>query len=113
MMKRMTLAIIMTLLLIATGYGIAKAETTQEQFHKKTATQVEGMQKKIDELKAKSNEKFHEEMAELQKKEEAAKQELKEMEAATGAAWDKAKTKISGTVDDLEKSYEKVKAHFK
>jgi hypothetical protein len=52
-------------------------------------------------------------MAELQKKEDAAKQELKEMEAATGAAWDKAKTKISGTMEELEKSYEKVKAHFK
>jgi hypothetical protein len=113
MMKRMTLAIIMTLLLITTGYGIAQAETAQEQFHKETATQIEEMQKKIDELKAKSSEKFHEEMAELQKKEDAAKQELKGMEAATGAAWDKTKTKISGTVDDLEKSYEKVKAHFK
>jgi cytochrome c556 len=113
MMKRMTLAIIMTLLLIATGCGKAKAETAQEQFHKKTATQIEEMQKKIDELKAKSSEKFHEEMAELQKKEDAAKQEFEEMKAATGAAWDKAKTKISGTVEDLEKSYERAKAHFK
>jgi len=56
------------------------------------------MQNKIDGLKAKANGKFHKEMAELQKKEDAAKQELKEIEAATGAAWDQAKTKISGMV---------------
>lgn len=112
-MRRVTLAIFLTLLLIATGCGKAKAETAQEQFQKKAAAQIEEMQKKIDELKAKFNEKFNEQMAELQKKEDAAKQEMEEMKAATGAAWDKAKTKISGTVEDLEKSYERVKAHFK
>ncbi len=56
------------------------------------------MRKKIDGLKAKANRKFHTEKAELQKIEDAARQELKEMEAATGAAWDQAKTKISGMV---------------
>jgi hypothetical protein len=45
MIKRLTLAIIMTLLLIGMGYGIAKADKSQEQFHKKAASQIEEMQK--------------------------------------------------------------------
>ncbi len=104
-MRKLVLVIFLVVLLLTTG--CAKPETPQEQYQKKVAVQLEETQKKIEALKA----GFQAQLAELQKKEEAVKQDLAELKAAGGEAWEKAKEKLDKAVAELEKSFEKMKAH--
>ncbi len=105
-MKRLMVLLCAALLLIAVGCG--KPESPQEQFQNKAKTQIEHMQKKMDELKT----KFNEELGSLQKMEDSAKAELEAMKKTTGEAWDKAKDKMSETMDKIEKRYERMQRSF-
>jgi hypothetical protein len=52
-------------------------------------------------------------MAALKEKQDKANKDLAEFKSATGATWEKARTKMAKTAEDLQRAYEQAKSRFK
>jgi hypothetical protein len=92
----------------------------KESYKKQVEEKLNTVDKKLNELKAKSVEvkddakkEFNREMAELQKKQKAAKQKWVALKKTSAKKWDKVKSEMSSAVQDLEDTYEKVVSRFK
>jgi TolA-binding protein len=125
------LVVIISMLALVMLVGCGKPETPQQKYQKQSTSKIEEMQKNIDKLKgaydakaAAMRKKFDEQMAagkkhyeealaSLKKQEAEAKKELAAMKSATGAAWEKAKGQVDKMINDMEKTYESLKAQLK
>ena len=128
-MQKVAGIILAMALLIMTGCGTS--ETPQEKFQKKVSHRNGGdakedenlknsynaklveMHKKFDDQVVAGQKQYDEAMADLTKKQEAAKKEMAGLKSATGEAWEKAKEEMGKITEELEKAYEKAKSRFK
>lgn len=128
-MKKGAVIFLLAALLVTTGCG--KTEVPPENSQKKFTAQIEELQRKIDKLKesytrkldemqtkfdeqmARAYQEYHESMAALKQKQDKANKDLAELKSATGATWEKARTKMEKTAEDLQKAYERAKSRFK
>jgi archaellum component FlaC len=91
----------------------------KEEYRKKISAELDELQKKIDALKSKAQAaasearaKLNEEIADLQKKAEDLKKKLSGLGTATGNAWEDLKSEVDKGIDELNKSYEKVRSNY-
>jgi archaellum component FlaC len=91
----------------------------KEEYQKEISAELDELQKKIDALKSKAQAaasearaKLNEEIADLQKKAEDLKKKLSGLGTATGNAWEDLKSEVDKGIDELNKSYEKVRSNY-
>lgn len=97
------------------GEEKTKAEDTKEKFSEekkefqmKAKARLEELDRKINELEAKSKAEMKEDVQKLKKKRNALEKDLKRLEAKSRAQWEKAKQKVQAAMDDLEEAYNKI-----
>lgn len=93
--------------------ALSYTEQQKEEYRKKINAQLDEMQRKMAELKAKYEQakpeiqaKLKEQMEVLQKEMDAARKKLAELKAASGKAWEDMKAGLDKALEDLKKSYE-------
>lgn len=93
--------------------------TSRAEFEKKTETRLQGMERSLDELKAKAKtagaetqEQMNEAITELARKTQVVRGELKELGASTKEGYDAIKTRLSVSMDDLQGGFEKTTTRF-
>ncbi|MBP1749077.1 MAG: hypothetical protein H6Q52_1616 [Deltaproteobacteria bacterium] len=103
-------------------FNVWSAAQTEERdsYKKEVQEKLKVLDKQIDELKGKAaglkaeaKTEFNKEMAELRKKQKAAKREWSKIERATAENWEKVKTDVNALIQDVETAYEKVASRFK
>jgi DNA repair exonuclease SbcCD ATPase subunit len=128
-MKKKAVIFLLAALLATTG--CSKTESPPENSQKKFTAQMEELQRKIEKLEesytrkldemqtkfdeqmARAREEYNESMAALKEKKDKANQELAELKSAPGATWEKARTKMEKTAEDLQRAYERARSRFK
>jgi hypothetical protein len=98
------------------GEAAAKSLSEEkEEFKKNTKEKIAELGKKIDELEIKAKEAGAKAKSEsgkglrqLRKKMAALKKDVKKLEASGRKKWEAAKQKVNDTIDDIEKTYDKV-----
>jgi predicted nuclease with TOPRIM domain len=90
-----------------------------QEYREKMEAQLNELAAKLEELKGKAAKATADARAEMAKqiealkpKLEAAQQKLKELQAASGPAWDKLKEGAEKAMADLKKTWESVKSKF-
>jgi hypothetical protein len=98
----------------------AYLQQQQADYEKQIGAQLDALQQKIQELRARAEKaapelkaRLQEQIDELQKQEDAAQKKLAVLRAASGKAWEDFKAGMDQAVADLLKSYEKARAQFK
>ena len=100
----------------------AKAYTQQQkkEYQEQIEAKIKGYDQNLDELKVKAKgvkgeakAEFNRQMDELRKKKEEASQKLKEMQSATGKAWEDLKSGVETALEDLEKTFKQMMKRFK
>ncbi|MCI0640089.1 MAG: apolipoprotein A1/A4/E family protein [Gemmataceae bacterium] len=93
--------------------------TSRDEFQKKTETRLQGMERGVDELKAKAKtagaetkDQMNEAITELGKKTQTARAELKELGDSTKEGYDAIKTRLSASMNDLQGGIEKANTRF-
>jgi hypothetical protein len=88
-------------------------------FQKQAETRLKAMDLNLDELKAKAKygravtkEKMNEVIANLNKKTEAAREELRELKIATPEQWEVLKTHLNTSLEELETGFEDTFSRF-
>ncbi len=92
----------------------------RDAFHKQAEVKLKDMDQSIDEMRTKSKTataeaKVHydEAISTLSKKTATAREELRELGAATQDRWESVKTRLSASMDDLKTGFEKAVSRFK
>ncbi len=90
-----------------------------QEYQEKMEAQLKELAARLEELKGKAAQATADAKAEMTKqiealkpKLEAAQQKLKELQAASGPAWDKLKEGSEKAMADLKKTWESVKSKF-
>ena len=86
-----------------------RVETTLTEFKQK----LQELEKKGAQLEQAAKGEFNKEMKELQKKEEAANNKLKELKSSGTKTWEKIKDEMDRAIGDLGKQYDKMLSYFK
>jgi len=93
--------------------------TSRDEFQKQTETRLQGMDRSLEELKAKAKtagaetkDQLNEAITELGKKTQVARAELKELGASTKEGYDAIKTRLSASMDDLQGGFDKASTRF-
>jgi septal ring factor EnvC (AmiA/AmiB activator) len=93
--------------------------TSRDEFQKQTETRLQGMDRSLEELKAKAKtvsaetkDQLNEAITELDKKTQVARAELKELGASTKEGYDAIKTRLTASLDDLQGGLEKASTRF-
>jgi hypothetical protein len=93
--------------------------TSHAEFQKQAETRLQGMDKNLDELKAKaktasaeSKDELNQAISDLGKKTEVARAELKELGSATELGYDAVKTRFSASLAELKEGFEKASSRF-
>lgn len=93
--------------------------TSRAEYQKQTETRLQGMDRSLDELKAKAKTagaatktQLNEAIDELGKKTQVAREELKELGAATQEGYDAIKTRLSASMEALKDGYDKAGSRF-
>jgi septal ring factor EnvC (AmiA/AmiB activator) len=87
---------------------------SRDTFQKQTETRLQGMDRNLDELKAKSKtasaetkEQLNQSIDDLGNKMQVARAELKELGTATQEGYEAVKTRLSASMEDLKRGFEK------
>jgi len=98
------------------GYSKEK----KEEYKKTAKEKLAGIEKKIGELEAKAKEAGSKAksdakkgLKELKQKKEALKKDLGKLETAGKTKWEDLKKKVDAGLEDLEKTYDKVRDYFR
>jgi len=75
--------------------------------------QIEALKAKIGKLSKTERPQFDQQMAELERKREAAQVRLEKLKNSSQDAWVDMKAGIDSAMDDLERAYQRAAAHFK
>jgi len=93
--------------------------TSRDEFQKKTETSLQGMDRTLDEFKAKAKtadaetkEQMNAAITELDKKTQVARAELKELGGSTKEGFDAIKARLTASMDDLQVGFEKASTRF-
>lgn len=98
-----------------------KQYTVQQKrdFEKKTREELDRMEKQIDHLKSKAGQakketqaELHQLIGDMEEKRQAAAKKLKELQSASGKAWNDVRSGVSASVDELEKTYKQAVSRF-
>jgi archaellum component FlaC len=107
-----------------TGYALGWFTVTGDldaraDFQKQAETRLKAMDLNLEELRAKAEngravtkERMNEAIANLNKKTEAARQELRELKAATPERWEALKKHLNTSLEELETGFEKTFSRF-
>jgi hypothetical protein len=104
-----------------------KKETIEEptldrmvEYQREAKARLESLDKQLGELKneieksgAAINDATMKEIEELDWKREYARKKLDELQSASVVAWNDIKSEMDSTIDDLERSYERISSKFK
>jgi chromosome segregation ATPase len=98
---------------------VALFDSTRADFQKQAETRLKAMDLNLDELKAKAKngravtkEQMNEAIANLNKKTEAAREELRELKTATPERWEALKTHLNTSLEELETGFEDTFSRF-
>jgi len=131
-MKRLICITAMSLLLWpiygAASSGASQADNSQtvtaqqkrEAYQTKMAQNLNALDQQIGALKVKigklgktDHPQFDQQMAELERKREVARERLEKLKASSQGAWVEMKAGIDEAMDDLQRAYQRASAHFK
>ena len=97
----------------ATGEFLSQQK---EQFMEEAQKSYAGLETQtnqlISDLRNETSEKWQQTRADLQKKLQAVKTELDELQQKSGQTWQQSKDELSAALDNLKQAYEKAKAEF-
>jgi uncharacterized protein involved in exopolysaccharide biosynthesis len=71
------------------------------------------LREEFNNKRAQAKKHYDEAVTDLKQKQSAAKQELADMKATTGEAWEKAKAKMDKMTEDMRKALEKITSELK
>jgi peptidoglycan hydrolase CwlO-like protein len=90
-----------------------------EKYQKKIQNELKEYKKKMKQLQAKAKKledkakaEAKEEMGDLQRKIKVAEHKLQSMKSVSGEAWEKMKSEVDSTMEDVKESYNKIAARF-
>jgi len=121
--RRLGFTSIITIMFILGWFlnGWSAPPTEEREHYKKEAQEkLKDIDRKIDELQRKSAEmkreakmEFTKDMAELRRKQNAAKREWSKVQGATASKWEKGKADMDAALQDVESTYDRVASRFK
>jgi hypothetical protein len=98
---------------------LALFHSSRDSFQKQTETQLKGMDRSMDELKAKAKtasaatkDELNQAINDLGNKTQAAREELKELGTATQEGYDSRKTHLDAAMAELKVGFEKAASRF-
>ena len=98
----------------------ASFKEKKEEYEKTAKEKLARIEKKIDELEvdakkagSEAKEDAKKGLKELKQKKEVLKKDLRKLKASGKKRWEVAKKKVDAGMDDLEKTYDKVKDYFR
>lgn len=96
------------------------ARQEREEFQGKVEAQLRDLDREIDALRAKMGKpnkvrrkQVEKQMAELERKREAAQEEFEKLQNSSQEAWKDMKVGIDAAMEDLETAYKQAASHFK
>jgi predicted ferric reductase len=99
--------------------ALALFHSSRDTFQKQAETRLNGMEKNLDQLKAKAKtataetkDELDQAISDLGDKTRSARAELKELGAATQENYDSLKTHLDAALDDLKVGFEKAVSRF-
>ncbi|MGC1402470.1 MAG: hypothetical protein WA974_06025, partial [Thermodesulfobacteriota bacterium] len=114
---------VIAIVFVLGGFLNAWSDTQKEEregYKKEVQEKLKALDKKIDEMKGKAAElkgevktEFNKEMAELHKKQKAAKRQWKEVKRGAANKWEKIKSDMDAAVQEVENIYNKTASRFK
>lgn len=104
-------------------HGVIEVSNTtkeqKEEYRRRVESKLKELDKQIDQLKArveksetKARAEFNHQIGELQKKKEVVRKGLEELKSASAEAWEMIKSRIDAALEDLEKSYDRIRSSF-
>jgi hypothetical protein len=100
--------------------AIKNGYSENNQYKEKAKQKLDEFDKKIGELEIKAKEagsnaksEADKDLMELKKKRSTLKNAMVRLEASSKKTWETAKRKVNRAINDLEKTYDKVRAHYK
>jgi len=93
----------------------AYAQRQKEEYQKKAEAELNELDHRIDELKAKTEKAgakakaaMDQQMAELRKQQEVARQKLEELKGASTSTWEETRKKLDAAIEELKRRYDRV-----
>jgi uncharacterized protein YlxW (UPF0749 family) len=120
-MSRLAAGILAVILLLGwCPLALSQDKESKKSYEARIDKQLRALDKKIDQLKAKSakmteeaKKDFNEMMADFKKKREATEAKLQEVKKASAQKWEELKSGMNSAIKDLEEAYDRAAARFK